>query len=923
MKHYFISFALILLSLSAFAQKGIVKGNVKDADTGEDVIGASVSLQGTTTGASTDIFGNFQFNADPGTYTLVSSFIGYKKTTQEITVAAGQETVINFTLASDAQELEAVEIVAKANTESAGALMVERQNADVMIQAIGAEEMSVKGISDVESAVTNVTGITKVESKGLFVRGLGDRYNNATVNGLVVPSTDPNKKVIDLGLFPTGVVRNIDINKTFNPGLYGDFAGATVDIVTKDYPDEGFFTLGVSGAYNTQSTGKDFKTFEDGDAEFLGFSGNGRALPSELEGREAPQSYKNSFSPTTKKAGPNFNFKASGGKLYEFGEESAFGFVASASFKNKYDIRDGQQNTYRAQGTTITEYDTKEYIYSTNTTGMANMFFKINNKNQISFNNIFINESSNTTLDLYGKHEELGNGDENKVFKERNTYEQSTVRIHQLIGDHKFGENDRLKATWGVGYSLSNAQEPDRRQLTYRDLEYDEAGEVENGKLFTNAPDDSHRFWSNMDETTFSARGGVVYGLGAYNEYEDTYRSNLSVGYNGVFKDRTFEWWMVSLDNAKASPRIDVNDPQPGIDKNVADGVIEYDPIARYDTRFTAKLNVNAFYADYGYEILPGKLKVNVGARFEKGYQEVVYKEQGTVDPNAPDQFSIKETSDLLPSLSFKYTVNDKSNLRFAASKTLIRPMMSELIPFRFTFANGQKISGNPDLENSEVYNVDLKYEIFPNSGELFSVGVFGKQINNSIELITVASSITEFSYVNAGESFVAGIEIEATKRLSNIFKNGGSWLDRSNIGMNATLLASQTDLSGSNGLFTNEKRAMFGASPYMLNVDASHEANIFTENVTSIFSITYSTFGDRLAAAGSQGAGDIYEKSYGTLNFVMKNKIKGNMSLDLSVKNLLNPDITLYQEFSNGTTGIVETYKRGVEAKLGFTYSF
>lgn len=919
MKHYFISFALILLSFSVFAQKGIIKGNVKDAETGEEVIGASVALQGTTTGASSDIFGNFKFNADPGAYILVSSFIGYKKSTQEITVVAGEETVINFSLASDAQQLEAVEIVAKANTESAGALMVERQNADVMIQAIGAEEMSVKGISDAEDAVANVTGVTKVEKKGLFVRGLGDRYNNATVNGLVVPSTDPNKKVIDLGLFSTDVVRNIDINKTFNPSLYGDFAGATVDIVTKDYPDEGFFTIGLAGAYNSIATGNGFKTFNDGDMEMLGFSGNGRALPAEMNDREVPTSYNNSFSPTYKTAGPNMSFSAAGGNLYEFGDESAFGFVASTSFDNEYEIQEGVKRTYRAEGTTINNYDSKEYIYSTNTTAMGNMFYKINNRNQISFNNIFINESANSVLDLQGKHEELGRGE--PIFRERNTYTQNTVNIHQLIGDHKFLENDKLKLTWGTGYSKSHSQEPDRRQLTYRDLEYSE-GEF-TGKLFANAPDDSHRFWSDMNENTWSARIGATYGLGDYNEYTDSYRSNLSVGYNGSFKDRTFEWWMSTLSIQGVPPRIDIDNPQEDLDQNFADGTLVYKPIVRYDTKFKAVMNVNSFYADYGYELLPEKLKMNAGVRFEQGYQEVSYKDEGTTDPNAPDNVNIKETSNFLPSLSFKYTLSEKSNLRLAASQTLIRPMMSELIPFRFTFANGQKIVGNPDLENSDVYNFDLKYEIFPNAGELISVGVFAKQINNTIELVTKASAITEFTYVNAGVSNVAGVEIEVNKRLSNIFQSGGAWMDRSNIGFNTTLLTSQTDLSGSDGQFTNEQRAMYGASPYMVNANVSHEANIFSDNVTSIFTVTYNTFGDRIVAAGSQGAGDIYERSYGTLNFIWKNKIGEKISLDLSVKNILNPDITLEQEFTNGTTGVVETYKKGIDAKLGFKYSF
>ncbi|ANQ51137.1 TonB-dependent receptor [Flammeovirga sp. MY04] len=920
MNKYLISFAIILLTTAAtFAQKGIVKGTVKDADTGEEVIGASVSLEGTTTGASSDVFGNFQFTAPAGTYNVIASFIGYKKTTQEITVVEGQETVLNLTLAIDAQELEAVEIVGKANTESAGALMVERQKADVMIQAIGAEEMSVKGISDAEDAVANITGVTKVEGQGLFVRGLGDRYNNAFVNGLVVPSTDPNKKVIDLGLFSSDLVRNIDINKTFSPSLYGDFAGATVDIVTKDYPEEGFFNVGLSTGVNSIATGSNFKTFQDGDAEFFGFTGNGRTLPDEMRNREVPDSYANSFSPSYITAGPNLNGKISGGNLYDVGSESQFGFIAAASFSNDYRIEEGVKNTYRAQGTTINSYASKEYIYSTNTTLMGNAFYKINDKNTISFNNILINESENSVLDLQGKHEEKNNR-EAPVFKERNTYRQNTVNIHQLVGDHKFMEDDRLKLTWGAGISMSRSQEPDRRQITYDEIDYTDGKFT--GQIFTNSPDDSHRFWSDMSEQTLSSRIGLQYGLGNADE-NGNFRHNVSVGYNGFNKDRDFEWWMSSLVVSGPRPRIDIDNPQPDLDQNFADGVLSYDPIVRYDTKFNAQMGVNAFYGDYGVDIIPNKFKANIGVRYEIGRQQVTYKPENTTDPNVADIVNEKNSENVLPSLSLKYSLNEKSNIRFAASKTLIRPMMSELIPFRFTFANGQKIVGNPDLENSEVYNLDLKYEIFPNAGELFSVGVFAKQIDNTIELVTRASAITEFSYVNAGVSQVAGVEMEINKNLGNIFQSGGNWLSRSNVGLNATLLASQTDLSGSEGMFTNEKRAMFGASPYMVNANVSHEANLFSPNVQSIFTVTYNTFGDRIVAAGSQGAGDIYERSYGTLNFVFKNRIGEKISLDLTIKNILNPDITLEQEFTNGTTGVVETYKKGVNAKIGFKYTF
>ncbi|MBB6463191.1 TonB-dependent receptor [Flammeovirga kamogawensis] len=916
MKNILILILFTSFSIGTWAQNGTISGTVIDAESGEEIIGASVIIKGTTIGASTDVFGKFSFNAAEGSHTIIASFIGYQTASKLINISTNSTQQLSFSLQVDAQELEAVEIIAKANTESAQALMVERKNADVMLQSIGAEEMSVKGISDVEGAMTQISGVTKVNGKGLFVRGLGDRYNNATMNGLPIPSTNPDLKMIPLSIFPSDIVKNISVSKTASPELYGDFAGANVDIKLKDYPDDPFFTVGVSGSYNTQATFQDFKTQPDGQFEGLGFTGNGRDMPTNgvppvIGGEQG--GYETSWSPTVNKAPMAINFNASGGKFWNIGNEGGFGFVASLAHNNKYEHLSGKYAAYNAQASPTVDYQRDQWIYSTNTSALANMTFKINNRHKININNIFVNESFNSVDENFGYHRDF---DQENLFIRRNTYLQNTIWVAQLTGDHSFLENDRLKLTWGVSRSQTGSQEPDRKQLLFD-------GKGPNVNLFTLNPIDNHRYWGDMNEIEYGTKGELSYGFGAFNGNNDTYRSTIRIGYQGKSKNRDFEWYQTGIYGSGANG-IDSNNPNDQINKWLQDGTLEYRPYEVADTYFNAQMDIHAFYTGYDYEIIPSKLKMNVGVRTEIGRQYVKYRlRQDALD--APFRENTYETVEFLPSANLKYAVNDKSNLRLAASKTITRPGMREIIPFEYqSVAGGESIIGNPNLKNSENYNLDLKYEIFPNSGELFSIGVFGKLLDNPIERVTKPAAGTLYTYENVGSAVVAGVELEFQKNVGNIINNGNPLLDKLSVGFNGTLMYSKMRIGDNvSTVVTNRERELQGASPYILNANMGYNQEWFGGNINSIFTIAYTTFGDRLYASGSYGAGDIYEKSFGTLDFIIRNKIKDNLSFNISAKNLLNPSIERYQEFEGGVIKPISSYKRGTEFSIGLSYTF
>ncbi|MEH0157217.1 carboxypeptidase-like regulatory domain-containing protein [Limibacter armeniacum] len=919
---FILTISAIVFTFSAFAQKGTIKGQVKDAESGEEIIGANVMLEGTTTGANTNVFGQFEFKANPGTYNVVGSYIGYKKFVQQVTVTAGQVVSVDMNLALDATELVEVEVVGKANKESAEALMVERKNANVMIQSIGAEEMSVKGVSNVEDAATKISGVSKVSGKGVFVRGLGDRYNNALLNGLPVPSTDPDLKVIPLSIFPSDVVKNIDMAKTFSSRMYGDFAGATVDITTKDFPEEGAFTIGIGGSYNSQTTGKSFKSFKDGDMEFFGMTGKGRVMPSQIEsvnvfeakGENASNLFTSNYAHQVANAPIANSFKLTGGNLYDLAGESQFGFMVSAAYDNNYTYRNGVTRNLNAQAAPLISYNFDTYEYTTSTSGLANFYYRINSDHKVNLNVLYVNESSNELSEYAGFSNDLGT--EVDLSTRRGTYRQNMLLVNQLLGEHNI-KDERIQLNWGISYSIAKGQEPDRKQLSV-------TGPRDEATLFTlNAPN-NHRFFSFLNENEYAAKVEGKIGFGE--QGAEGFASSLILGYQGRLKSRDFNWRQLNIveaDNSTMST-FDFDNPGSFIEDQLQAGNIYYKDQNDPSREFEASLNVHAGYAAYDFDLVPEKLKVVAGVRTELANQTVKYKKLSDLY-SSPLRVSTYDTLSILPSLNLKYALDEESNLRFAVSKTVTRPNFKEVIPFQYQeMYGGALIQGNANLQNSDNYNADLKYEIFPNHGELFSMGVFGKYIESPIEKVQIPESGTLFTFQNGDKAQIYGVEMELSKRLNNVFNNGSEFLSRFVAGLNASYMYTQIIIDNPNSILTNKERALQGASPYIINADLTYEAE-FGASVVSTFTVTYNVFGDRIYSAGAQGAGDIYERSYSTLDFIWKNRIAEKLSVDFKVSNILNPEVIREQEeFANGAdTKLVNSYSMGTNASFSLNYTF
>ncbi len=927
-------------AFAAWAQQGTIKGKVTDAKTGEEIIGANVTIEGTAIGASTDISGGYQFYTAPGTYTIRTSYIGYKSYRQEgVSVKAGETTVVDIKISEDVEALAEIVVEGRADKSSENILLMQRKEAAIAIESIGARELSARGVSDVKSGLVKMSGVSQVSSRGVYVRGLGDRYNNAYLNGMPLPSPNPTLKVIDLDLFPTAIVRNIDVSKTYNVNQFADMSGASVNILTKDAADEDFLTFGLGVNYNTQSTFKDFLINKAGSGHYLGFSGNQRVSPvptNYLEQYNFSESNQDPFatnlSPEKVSAPLDQSYNLQAGKHFKFGR-SKLGIIFSGAYKNSYRTDEGINNILNNKQLPDRAFYRERYRYETNLTGLLGVQYSLNSRHNFNLNYLFINNSSNSYIASQGNTWEQNDPNVVDLRRLRNRYLETNLQDVQFSATHDI--SNRIGFKWGGSYAKAFTDEPDRTDLSFTT----EEGVTTQGMFSALGTGQNQRYFQTTDENEAYAFAEGSYGFGAATDDGEGSRNRIYVGYQFKSKNReeALRSFWIMPSNSFARGVINFNELDALFtDANYQAGQYSYlDANADGSSQASADRLIHAAYA-YADLNLGRRLKVVPGIRLEYTDQMVLYKRLGTPFSAAYKEAPLQEVN-ILPALNVKYDVTDQHALRFAASKTLTRPNFRELIPVPFVDELGRSFVGNPLLNNSEVYNLDLKYDIYPKPGELLSVGAFYKYIVNPIEHFQ--DGVNFIKPFNTPYASAYGLEIEASKRVNSIFNTSSKFLEGLIVDGNLTLMLTNitTDsatIAGASGIpqqdknilysVTEDSRMLQGASPYLINISVGYDGLLLPNSEESNIRLTFNRFGKRINAAGTQDLGDIYELSFSTLDFVIQNTWKSGFGVKLSAKNLLNPGIK--QEQSAGpqaTLGntVVQSYRAGVNYGLSLTY--
>ncbi|MBA6151711.1 TonB-dependent receptor [Gelidibacter maritimus] len=909
MKSILIALSFLFSTILTAQSTASIAGKLIDKEfNNEPLAFGNVLIKGTTIGTTSDMDGVYVFNnLNEGHYTLIYSYIGYETKELDVALEAGKIVSIDVDMVASAASLDEVLITATTRKISETALLLDQKNAVEIKQSIGIEELSRKGVSDVATAVSKTTGVSKQDgSNTIYVRGLGDRYNSTSINGLPVTSNDPEKKNIDLDLFSTDIVEYIAIDKVYSPRTSGDFVGGNVDITSVNYKGKGMFELSLGSTIGTNSLTKfnDFK-LQDGPNR-SGFSSYG--VPNNpLSGYH----FENSLAPIKEKPlGSNIGLKA--GKSFEIGKESRLNLFATVSFNNTFETREGINQSVNAQGAKLKSFQQERFSYNTNTTGMFNANYRINSMHKLSYNFLMVN-SSNQNRDTYQGFIRDSAEDDNGLIQ-RSTYIQNTLLMHQLLGNHKL--SDKFNLDWATSYNKVEGDMPDRSQNT---LKYSD--EV-NGYVFAqNTITDNHRYYQNLIEDELAANLSVSYKLNE--DVDGNSKGQVTLGYNGRFKKRDFEaiQFNFRISGSQLNTPIDPNKLDLFLNQqNFDDGLFSIESFAGLTPQtYDGDQTIHAGYASLEYQ-LSKRLSALVGLRFEKVEQTVSWRTQ----LDASGKSNTFNRHEFLPSVILKYELNDQQNLRLGASKTYTLPQFKERALFIYEDVTEVKV-GNPDLYPSQNYNLDLKWEVFPKSSGLFSVTAFGKYILDPINEITLASSTNDISFINTGDAgYVYGAEIELRK---DVFNFDGAYSNKLSAGMNATFMQTTQDLDSEkvrqetnyNTNLTHDTSGFTGASDFLLNADLSYLTN-FSDDANLMTTLAYAHTSDRLYALGVETKGNLVDKGVGTLDFILKTKINKHLSFDFSIKNLLDPTIKRVQKNASENITVL-SYKRGAFFKLGLRY--
>ncbi|TDQ07452.1 TonB-dependent receptor [Pedobacter metabolipauper] len=933
LKKALITLVFVIIGTAVFAQTGKISGKVSDKKTGETLIGVTVKIAGSTKGAATDVEGKYLIGGiASGKYTIEASYVGYTtKAIVDVEVKNGASTVVDLILeeSNATQKLNEVVVTGQMSRETETSIMLNQKNSAEIKQGIGIQELSRKGVSDVEEGLTKITGITKVDGRGLFVRGLEDRYNNLLINGLAVPSNNPFKKIIPLDVFPTDIVSVLETYKTFNSSLYGDFAGGTFNIVTSK-GEKAQTKINIGTSFTSNSNLKRFLKSKDAGSfsDFLGFPGTDRELPKilgnvpasyTLSSSEALSQFGSGFDVEDGKAPLNTSFGILHTQKFNLDNQRSWQYLISLNTDNNFQIREGVDRFFNtAQGIYDNNLYTTRYRFSTNSSLLGALNYKSERLN-LSFNTFYLKSTENMIQDQLGYTNSQATV--TNSFIRLNQLTNSDFLNSQLFANYKLTKDNRHSVRAGVSYSKTKFELPDRKSFKGSRIDESTTSVSYSGNSIV-------RQYMDFDGS-FYASGLAEYNWRFGND-DITKAHKLSLGYNGSFSKMESNFrFLISQNLASNNVIFNTDQPDTKFTSELSSGNFSYREGSNATYKARMQEGVNAGYGDLALK-LGEKTDLNAGIRFEQSQRITRYRNSGSFD--APFEKIIKDNFDILPSLNFKYALNDKANFRVSASKTLTKPVIMEAFPLEFVNPDATIENGNPNVINSKNYNLDVKYELFPTDKEMIAVTGFAKYLDSPIErlfLQSAGSGGLSITYNNSKKAVLYGAELEFLLQLSRVSES----LSDFSVGFNTSLMVTETTIdkiknsSETAAIGNDNTRRLQGASPWLINADIKYET-AFSKKWKNTMTLAYNVYGERIYAVGTNGLDHYYEKPFGKLDFIWNNKISDKWDVKFGVENILNP-LYKVELGDKSTVNIVENdltvkdFKRGVGFSLNLGYTF
>lgn len=911
--------ASFLLSISfSFAQKGRVEGKITDSKTGAPIAGVTVLIKETNKGIASNTDGRFVLNVEPGKkYTLVITSTNYQS--KEVTdVQTGADGIAYVDVALDIKAKTGDEVVVKASSakkESVNALISFQRTTNTVASVISAEAIRRSPDKNTGEVLKRTPGASIQEGKFIVIRGLADRYNQAMFNGVLLTSTEPDRKTFSFDLIPASMIDNIIINKAFVPEYPGEWAGGLIQVNTKDIPSKNFLSVQLGTGFNSQTIGKNFYKDQGGKTDWLGIDDGSRNLPAgytrkaEFDTTSAAgktaigKQMRNAWAPQQVSAPLNVSFQLNGGftgKLFRKNIGGIFAINYNKSNKylrllNKSNAIDNLTNVVSV----ISEYNDDKYQQDVALGALASVSLQFNPRNKVSAKAVLnINTANSVTTrngEDYSRTEQLKGNQFN--------FKQNTFFTSQLTGEHSLTGKLRLK--WYGGFNILDGYSPDQRRILYSK----QSGTQDPYTLLISnslSQQSGSRIYQTLSDYIYTAGGDLTYNFKWLNLAQ-----NIKGGYMLQVKDRLYDAQLFAnylpLDNPtlRLLPADQVF-AQPNFG-NGTDNKFAFDAIKGNNFRYLANTILNAGFLQFDNQFT-NKLRVVWGLRVEN-YDQLV----GSVKKWDP-RHTYSKITDFLPGINATYKLNNKTNIRLSGSQTVIRPELRELSALNlYDFELNASVQGNPQLKRTKIANLDLRYEIYPRAGEVINAGVFYKHFNDPIEQIFngLGGGASTLNYANANKAYSYGVELEMRKKLDFV-----SALKNFTFQANAAYIRSRVQDDK-----LQVDRSLQGQSPYILNVGLLYDLEKYGLNATLLFN----QIGQRIYLVGDivGGAPDIYEAPRPVLDLqVAKKLLKKKAEVRLNISDIINKTQYFYQN-----TGSRESFQKNSDAlrftrKYGTNYS-
>jgi len=951
-------FALFFLcwlggSLAAAAQTGTIRGTVRDQQTQEPVIGASVGVEGTSIGAATDLDGTFTIGKVPvGPHALRISSVGYaNKTVPGLAVTAGKVVVVNTAMSASTSALDEVVVTAQRRTNTEIAVISEVRNAQLVAVGVSSEQIVKSQDRDAAQIARRVPGVSIQDNRFVLVRGLTQRYNAVMLNDVLTPSSEVDTRAFAFDMIPSSVIDRMLIFKSGSAELPGDFAGGVIKVYTKRAPEENFTNLSVLGGYRAGTTMKDVQKAEGGKYDWLGFDSGKRTIPNNWPANMSQASnipvttraayarqLPNNWGIKTLMAAPDLRLSFNMGRRFELGGKQ-FGTLTSVNYGN-YNLGYNSLLTFYENGNDrdqlAANYSDQVYGNEVRLGVVQNFWLRLNSRSTLEFKNLFNQLGNAETVVRAGQDKTTTN--DVRGFSER--FESRSIYSGQLIGNHELA-NDKTTINWVGGFASTYRTEPDWRRARYirrTDAMGADGQPAPFGVALPAQPSltDAGRYFSKLNERIETVALNVVHQI----KKDSTNREGglrLKAGLYAERKDRDF--------NARFFGYNSVGNAS-GILTQPIDQVFSLTNLTGQNGALTLAENVdpsnsytayNTLAAGYASITVPlGKFTGTAGFRAEYNDQNV----SGQLTSGESRRGGRRLLSPL-PSLNLSYNLTDKMLVRAAYASTINRPEFRELAPFQFyDFNLNANIRGNYELRTAKVQNLDLRWELYPSTGELLTLGAFYKHFDSPIESYLRATvggaNSLNYAFVNAASAMNYGVEAEVRKSLGSI--SDAAWLKHFSLVGNASFIFSRVDLGpildvpDDNGRVVPtdvrgiqaQTRSLQGQSPYLINLGAYY-AN---EETGTQISALYNVAGPRIFAVGNLDTPTLFEAPRHVVDLVATKRLTKNWELRAAFQDIFNQPVKIVQDsdenvkYSSSDQSVRE-FRRGSYGTLGVTYTW